>query len=419
MGTAAAAAASSNADSESATLLLATAPSKIPEDSFHLAYITYFTLGTGYLLPWNAFITGVDYFSYLYPGASVDRIFSIVNMMVNLVCVSFVVAFAHRSRPSARINAGLALFTAALVGVPLVDAFYVKGNVGVYGGFYVTVGLLVVCGVADGIVQGSVIGTAGELPERYMQAVFAGTAASGVLVSLLRVVTKAVYPQDAEGLRKSANLYFIVGIALMVVCMVSYNVAQRLPVIKYYRDLKAQAVSKEMGDEMGRELWTSNLGDIIGGVKWYGFGIVIIYVVTLSIFPGYITEDVHSEILGDWFPILLITSFNLFDLVGKSLTAIYVIENSKVAIGASFARLLLLPLFYGCIHGPRMFRTEVPVTVLTCLLGVTNGYLTSVLMMLGPKTVELQHAETAGIVLVLFLVIGLAIGSVASWLWVL
>nr|GMD23296.1 equilibrative nucleotide transporter 1 [Ipomoea batatas] len=415
-------AASSNADSESAPLLLATAPSKIPEDSFHLAYITYFTLGAGYLLPWNAFITAVDYFSYLYPAASVNRIFSIVNMTVNLVSVSFVVAFAHRSRPAARINAGLALFTAALVGVPLVDAFYVKGNVGVYGGFYVTVGLLFVCGVADGMVQGSVIGTAGELPERYMQAVFAGTAASGVLVCLLRVVTKAVYPQDAEGLRKSANLYFIVGIALMVVCVVSYNLAQRLPVIKYYRDLKAEAVSKEMeqkGDEMGRELWTSNLRDIIGGVKWYGFGIVIIYVVTISIFPGCITEDVHSEILGDWFPILLITSFNLFDLVGKCLTAIYVIENSKVAIGASLARVLLVPLFYGCIYGPRIFRSEVPVTVLTCLLGVTNGYLTSVLMMLAPKTVELQHAETAGIVLVLFLVIGLAIGSVASWLWVL
>lgn len=208
----------------------------------------------------------------------------------------------------------------------------------------------------------------------------------------------------------------------MVVCMVSYNVAQRLPVIKYYRDLKAQAVSKEMeekGDEMSRELWTSNLCDIIGGVKWYGFGIVIIYVVTLSIFPGSITEDVHSEILGDWFPILLITCFNIFDLVGKSLTAVYVIQNAKVAIGASFARLVFVPLFYGCIYGPRLFRSEVPVTVLTCLLGATNGYLTSVLMMLAPKTVELQHAETAGIVVVLFLVVGLAIGSVASWLWVL
>jgi hypothetical protein len=41
------------------------------------------------------------------------------------------------------------------------------------------------CGVADALVQGGVIGFAGELPERYMQAVIAGTAASGPLLPLL------------------------------------------------------------------------------------------------------------------------------------------------------------------------------------------------------------------------------------------
>ena len=33
----------------------------------------------------------------------------------------------------------------------------------------------------------------------------------------------------------------------------------------------------------------------------------LIYIVTFSIFPGYITEDVHSDILKDWYPILLIS----------------------------------------------------------------------------------------------------------------
>lgn len=74
---------------------------------------------------------------------------------------------------------GYALFLVALVAVPLVDVVYVKGRVGLYGAYYVTVGLLGLCGLADGLVQGGVVGNAGELPERYMQAVVAGTAASG------------------------------------------------------------------------------------------------------------------------------------------------------------------------------------------------------------------------------------------------
>ncbi|CAI9779351.1 unnamed protein product [Fraxinus pennsylvanica] len=412
-------------DSESATLLIpktsSTNPQNIPKDNFNMAYIIYFTLGAGYLLPWNAFITVVDYFSYLYPDVSVDRVFAIVYMLIGLTSLLFIVAFAHKSNSFVRINLGMVLFVIALLTVPLMDVWYIKGRVGVYVGYYVTVAAVGLCGVADGLVQGGVVGNAGELPERYMQAVVAGTAASGVLVSVLRVLTKAIYPQDAHGLRQSANLYFIVSIVVMLLNIIFYNVAHRLPVIKYYNDLKTQAVNEEneeKGDLTGK-LWRSTLWDVVGTIKWYGCGILIIYVVTLSIFPGSVTEDVSSEILKDWYPIILVAGYNVFDLIGKSLTPLYLIENAKVAIGASFARLLFLPLFYGCLHGPEIFRTEIPVTVLTCLLGLTNGYFTCVLMILTPKTVQLQHAETAGIVLVLYLVVGLAIGSVLSWFWVI
>ncbi|CAK9182475.1 unnamed protein product [Ilex paraguariensis] len=410
-------------DAESTHLLTETPSNnpKIPKDSFHLAYIIYFTLGTGYLLPWNAFITAVDYFSYLYPEVSVDRVFAIAYMVIGLICLLFIVAFAHKSNSFVRINVGLGLFVVALLLVPIMDVVYVKGRQGVYGGFVVSVGAVALSGIADALVQGGVIGSAGELPDRYMQAVVAGTAASGVLVSFLRIFTKGVYSQDTNGLRKSANLYFIVSIVVMVICIVFYNVAHRLPVIKYYQDLKSQALNEEREEKgaLTGAQWRATLWNIVGTVKWYGFGMLIIYVVTLCIFPGYITEDVHSQILKDWYPILLITGYNVFDLVGKSLTPIYLLENAKVAIGASFARLLFLPLFYGCLHGPQFLRTEVPMTVLTCLLGLTNGYLTSVLMMLAPKSVLLLHAETAGIVMVLFLVCGLAIGSVVSWFWVI
>lgn len=244
---------------------------------------------------------------------------------------------------------------------------------------------------------------------------------AGVLVSFLRIITKAVYSQDSDGLRSSANLYFAVSIVVMVICIGFYNVAHRLPVIKYYNELKVQAVNEEKEEKgpLTGPVWRATLWYVVGMVKWYGFGIVLIYIVTLSIFPGYITEDVHSQILKDWYSILLITGYNVFDLVGKSLTAVYLLENAKVAIWSCVIRLLFFPLFLGCLHGPKFFRTEIPVTILTCLLGLTNGYLTSVLMILAPKVVQLQHSEIAGIVLVLFLVVGLAIGSIVSWFWVI
>ncbi|KAM6589281.1 hypothetical protein CsatA_011886 [Cannabis sativa] len=394
---------------------------KVPEDKFHFAYIIYFILGLGYLFPWNAFITAVDYFSFIYPDISVDRIIAVVYMMVGLVSLILIILYSLKSDVYLRINLGLGLFIVSLLVVPITDAVYIKGRVGLYGGFYVTVAAVVLASISDALVQGGTIGSAGEMPERYMQAVVAGTAGSGVLVSFLRIFTKAVFPQDAVGLRKSANLYFAVSVVVMVICIVLYNVALRLPVMKYYRELKIQAMNEEEEEKgpLTGAVWRSTLWEIVCRIKWYGLGIILIYIVTLAIFPGYITEDVHSALLKDWYSIVLITGYNIFDLVGKCLTPLYLLQNTKVAVGGTVVRLLFFPLFYGCIHGPKFLRTEVPVTILTCLLGLTNGYLTSVLMILAPKVVPLQHSETAGIVSVLFLVFGMAAGSVVSWFWVI
>ncbi|KAG0476710.1 hypothetical protein HPP92_013087 [Vanilla planifolia] len=390
-----------------------------PNDRFHFAYAIYFTLGMGFLLPWNAFITAVDYFSYLYPAAPVDRVFAVAYMISCLVPLLVIVGWAHLSAATIRINTGLVLFTASLLVVPVVDVLVVRGVREIYGAYDVTVAAVVLAGVADAFVQGGVIGSAGELPERYMQAVVAGTAASGVLVSAMRVITKSIYTNDPVGLRKSANLYFAVSIVVVLICIICYNLAGKLPVVLYYKEIKAQGLKASEKSRSNVSAWRSTLWSIFRSIKWHGFGVFLIYVVTLSIFPGYITEDVHSKALKDWYPIILITGYNVFDLVGKSLAAIYLMENANAAVGACVARLLFYPLFFGCIHGPEFFRTELPVAVLTCLLGLTNGYFTAVLMILAPKTVPIQHAETAGIVLVLFLVLGLVVGSVVSWFWVI
>ncbi|KAI3866607.1 hypothetical protein MKX03_023819 [Papaver bracteatum] len=425
-------------------ILLLSKENKIPKDSYHFGYIIYITLGTGYLLPWNAFITAVDYFTYLYPNSSVDRVFALVYMPVTLLFLLFIIAYVNPSTttttttksPSSsssyrinsshfRINLGLILFMVSLLVIPIMDVLYIKGRPGLYTGYCITIATVVLAGIADAFVQGGVIGSAGELPDRYMQATVAGTGASGVIVSVLRILTKSFFSQDTDGLRRSAILYFVVGIVAMLVCIVFYNIADRLPVIQYYKDLKLQAVDKEEEDRNDegllekRSSLRSTLWDILNRVKWSGFGIILIYVVTLSIFPGFITEDVHSQILKDWYPILLITSYNVFDMVGKSLTALYVFENLRAAVGACGARLLFYPLYLGCLHGPKIFRSEIPVVILTCLLGLTNGYLTSVFFIMAPKTLPIQHAETVGTVLVMFLVMGLAAGSVAAWVWVI
>jgi len=157
--------------------------------------------------------------------------------------------------------------------------------------------------------------------------------------------------------------------------------------------------------------------DVLNKLRSLAFSMVMIYIVTLSIFPGYLSENVKSVYFGDWYPVFLITTFNVGDFSGKCLTSIYVVKRSRWVVWGCIARVLFYPLFMGCVFGPKWLRSEVPVTLLTLLLGVSNGYLTSVIMIVAPKSVPVEESNIGGIVMSLFLAIGLVVGSGLGWLW--
>ncbi|CAM6129109.1 unnamed protein product [Calypogeia fissa] len=417
-----------------------------PQDVYGLAYIVYFSLGAGFLLPWNSFITAVDYFDYLYPNTHIDRVFGVSYIFPCFIVLCYMSLYGQRYGSWIRINTGLVIFLVCMVLVPTLDAIFIKEDtIGSTGTFYVTVGALVVTGIADALVQGSLIGSAGQLPSRYMQALVSGTAASGVLVSGLRIVTKAALPQTPRGLRLSGDVYFAVSAAFLAFCLVAFNWVHKLPVMVHYqkenaRRLKTPLTNAETepltspqdleGDVSASDsLGFPSLGGgiiedkgsfkhVLGQLKWFAGSMILIYIITLSIFPGFVSEDVHSASLGDWYPVILMASYNLCDLFGKHLTTVYIPDNKSVMIGGSVGRLLFIPLFAACLHGPQIFRTEAPVFFLTSLLGVTNGYLTACLFIRSPQIVPLAEGETAGIVMTIALVLGLAIGSVVSWFWV-
>uniref|UniRef100_A0A2N9ITG8 Equilibrative nucleoside transporter n=1 Tax=Fagus sylvatica TaxID=28930 RepID=A0A2N9ITG8_FAGSY len=382
-----------------------------PRDTYKIAYILHFLLGAGNLLPWNAFITAVDYFAYLYPTKHVEKVFSVAYMsssvLVLIVMLSNWGEWSQRLNFRLRMNLGFSMFVISLMVAPVID--WTWSNEPTNGAYVVTVASVIVCGLADGLVGGSLIGSAGKLPKEFMQAVFAGTASSGVFVSMLRILTKASLPQTPKGLRTSAHFYFIVGTVILICCILSCNLLYKLPVMQQHHRLL------QVDPSCSRPKFWS----VARKIRWPAFAIFIIYLVTLSIFPGFIAEDLESKLLRDWYPILLITVYNIADLVGKSVTAIYLLNSIKIAAWACIARLLFYPLFTACLHGPKWLKTEVPVMTLTFMLGLTNGYLTSVFMILAPKSVPVSEAEISAIVMIVFLGLGLVAGSVLGWFWVI
>ncbi|XP_071742247.1 equilibrative nucleotide transporter 8-like [Rutidosis leptorrhynchoides] len=384
-----------------------------PKDIYKIAYIIHFLLGAGNLLPWNALITAIDYFGQLYPDKHVEKVFSVAYMSSSLIVLIIMIRWTNFSKVvtfQVRMNIGFTMFIVSLMVTPTIDwAWRGISKAKCSSTFYTVVASVVICGLADGLIGGSLVGSAGKLPKEYMQAVFAGTASSGILVCLLRIVTKASLPHDPQGLKKSAHLYFLVSTLILLVCMVCCTLLYKLPVMEqHYKALQQNHSTSRT------KLW-----DVARKIQWPALGIFIIYTVTLSIFPGFLTENIESVLLKDWYPIMLITTYNIADFVGKSFTAIYVLESIGKATWGCAGRLLLYPLFTACLHGPIWLKNEVFVVFLTIILGLTNGYLTSVIMIMAPKSVAPSEAEMAAVVMALFLGLGLVSGSVLGWFWII
>ncbi|GMH08203.1 hypothetical protein Nepgr_010043 [Nepenthes gracilis] len=385
-----------------------------PKDTYRIAYVVHFFLGAGNLLPWNAFITAIDYFSYHYQGKHVEKIFSIAYMGSSVLVLLLMTSWGSCRRKITfrlRMNIGLSIFVLSLMIAPMIDwAWCSDPTQGRPRGTYMAiVASVLTCGLADGLIGGSLIGTAGTLPKEYMQAIFAGTASSGVLVCILRIITKASLPQNARGLQTSAHVYFIVSTIILLGCIACSNLLFILPVMQqHYKFLEDDLPSSRP------KFWSTTRK-----ISWPVFGIFLTYIITLSIFPGYIADDQQSKLLQDWYPILLITVYNVSDLAGKTLTGLYIPGDIRKATWACPARLLFYPLFAACLHGPKWLKTEVPMLLLTFMLGISNGYITSVLMILTPKSVLITEAETAAVVMAVFLGLGLVGGSVLGWLWII
>uniref|UniRef100_A0A7S2SXR6 Equilibrative nucleoside transporter n=1 Tax=Chloropicon primus TaxID=1764295 RepID=A0A7S2SXR6_9CHLO len=331
-----------------------------------------------------------------------------------------------------RIYSGFTLYLFCLFSVPLIDVALI-GEESTGSTWNFTVAAVAICGLADGVAQGSVFGSAAVLPARYTQAVVSGTSVSGVVISVLRVLTKALISQDEAGLRRSTYLYFGVAGTFCVFCIFVQAALSKLPVYRHFMGLnagdeeKAGLTQSDAGAE-GQpvvEEEGSSIRQIFSRTWPLGLGLFFSYAVTLSIFPGFLAEDVESETLGDWYAIVLILGFNVMDFIGKS-CPVYERFRLHSAVGlfmVSIFRCAFYILYILATFGPEFLKGEplgpMYVSVITAFLGFSNGWLTSNCLMKAPSLVNHRDAEKTEMLMVWFLLLGLMVGALLGWLWLL
>ncbi|XP_059437568.1 equilibrative nucleotide transporter 3-like isoform X2 [Corylus avellana] len=396
------------------------------------AMMVCFVLGLGSLVAWNSMLTIGDYYYQLFPKYHPSRVLTLVYQPFALGTMAILAYKESKSNTRKRNLFGYTLFFASTFLVLILDvATSGKGGLGAFIGLCV---LSACFGVADAHVQGGMVGDLSFMCPEFLQSFFAGLAASGALASALRIVTKAAFEKSHNGLRKGAMLFLAMSTFFEFLCILLYAfVFPKLPIVKYYRSKAASEGSKTVsadlaaagiqtaannGDEddvkpqerlSNKQLFLENID--------YAIDLFLIYVLTLSIFPGFLYENTGSHGLGSWYAPVLIATYNVWDLISRYIPLVESLkmESRKGLMIAILARFLVIPAFYFTAkYGDKGWMI-----LLTSLLGVSNGYLTVCVITVAPKGYRGPEQNALGNLLVLCLISGIFAGVALDWLWLI
>ncbi|CAL2249620.1 unnamed protein product [Prunus armeniaca] len=388
-------------------------------------------LGNGCLFSWNSMLTIEDYYVDLFPRYHPARVLTLVYQPFALGTIIILSYHEAKMNTRKRNLFGYVLFFITSLLVLVLDlATSGRGGLGTFIGICA---ISAAFGIADAHVQGGMVGDLSFMSGELIQSFLAGLAASGALTSALRLITKAAFENSHNGLRKGAILFFAISSIFELLCVILYAFAfPKLPVVKYYRSKAASEGSKtvsadlaaggiqtlpEADEEEQRDLERLGNKQLLLQNIDYALDMFLIYALTLSIFPGFLSEDTGSHSLGTWYALVLIAMYNVSDLIGRyiPLVKFLKLENRRGLMVVILSRFLLVPAFYFTAK----YGDQGWMIMLTSFLGLSNGYLTVCVLTSAPKGYKGPEQNALGNLLVVFLLVGIFAGVTLDWLWLI
>ncbi|XP_046712867.1 equilibrative nucleoside transporter 1-like isoform X3 [Silurus meridionalis] len=349
-----------------------------PEDRFKAVWLIMLMLGLGSLLPWNFFMTAIMYFNQRLADAapanatvteSRNALQAIFNNAMTLcamitllifTCLNYIIH--QRISQKIRILGSLV----SILVVFCVTAIFVKLPIEPMPFFVITMIKIIIINAFGAILQGSLFGMAGVLPEGYMTPIMSGQGLAGTFASFALICAMA----SGSDLMDCAFGYFITACAVISLAILSYIILTKL---EYYQNYQYRNIIKEKSQNGGNSERMS------------------------------MSEEVHQN------PSLL----SIFSKPGK---------DSKILPALLFARLIFVALFMLCNVQPRhsipvYFSHDAWFTIFIVLFAFSNGYLASLCMCFCLKLVNTHEAETAGAIMAFFITLGLTFGASFSFLF--
>lgn len=382
-------------------------PTQPPKDKYHTAWFLFLILGTGILLPWNAFINAGDYFTTEYSFFSSFMFFlalaynwsSCSSMLLSIFVM-------HRFSFGSRAISSFLVDLVVLMLIPFLTMLFNH-----HTAMYLTFVGTFITGIASSILFGTIFGLAALFPPKYSTAIMSGNGVAGVLSSLLRIITKVSEPDNEKGYQISGIIFFVLAAGVILICIVSYFVLMNLPVTQFY--VRQYQTAKDTG-EAERLINSSAPQEVSTSVvlkKVWKESVLVwsAFFVTLALFPG-ITSLITptTSISSAWFGILMVATFTVGDFIGRTLPKWFVAFSVRSLWLPTILRFSFFVLFPLCVK--RYINADAVSFILMAVFAISNGYMGTLAMMFGPTNADSHEKEKAGLIMSFALNFGIFCG---------
>ncbi|XP_025095094.1 equilibrative nucleoside transporter 1-like isoform X2 [Pomacea canaliculata] len=399
-----------------------------PRDRWNLVYVILLIHGIGVLMPWNMFITAKSYFedykltngtqtspevgeyrknfmSYLGMASQFpNALMSVLNVFVQC-----------GGKPGTRIIGSILVMVLVFVLTVVLAMLDSSSWQEIF--FWITMGSAVVLNSAGGVYQNTIYGVSAILPMKYTNAVIFGTNFSGTLVACISILAIALAPD----IKTSAIYYFVTAIVILLIAFDTYFI---LPLTKFYRHYKKIELLKRQRSHKHASKQTCaaqlrNYWKIFKNIWVMALSIWFTFFVTLALFPQIQSDIEQISFPIDetyWTPVFCYLSFSFFAMSGNLLTEWIRVPGPRFVWLPVLLRAAFIPIFLLCNFRPEergwpvLISNDIAYIVASILMAFTSGYFSSLCMMYGPKNVEGQDAGAAGMMMALFLALGIVCG---------
>ncbi|CAI4231839.1 unnamed protein product [Auanema sp. JU1783] len=409
------------------------------KDPYYAVYFIFLLHGVGMLMSWNMFITIApqyyrDYwFSFNCTGkdpvnctethyaTSFMSVIGVTSQVPNVGIMFFNAALAYLGSLMIRIVVPL-FVNCALVGVIIV--FVIFSQPGPNGEnmqwFYiVTLVIIMLMNLANGIYQSSVYGICADFPDNYINALIIGNNLCGIFTSLMSIATTLISPDDIE---LNALLYFAISLGILVCCLISLYILVRIPFYKEYMKLGEENRKTEDADNLSlAQYW-----DCLKHCWVQLFNNFFVYFISLTVFPAMMTDtpfyvppgtNKHSVFPDNlYFAINTFLNFNVFAFVGSTIANYIQFPSPRWLFVPNLLRVVFIPFFMYCNYLPdtrkhKVFFESEWWSFFGCtIMALTCGYLSSLALIYTPSVVPPKYQKISGMMASIALMLGILAG---------